>query len=140
MYYYKDECFFQHQDISYSRYKYIKGTYEHKHDFFEIAYVMDGKGYHYVDSECMEIKKGDYMILDTTVTHRYEGLLEIANVIFHPRIIDATYRDVGAAEELYRYSYYCERDSFGRELHYVYGLTKNKYDNDEIDWVNLNFF
>lgn len=101
MYYYKDECFFQHQDISFSRYKYVKGTYEHKHDFFEIAYVMDGKGYHYVDSECMEIKKGDYMILDTTVTHRYEGVLEIANVIFHPRIIDATYRDVRAAEELY---------------------------------------
>lgn len=45
----------------------------------------------------------------------------------------------GAAEELYRYSYYCERDSFGRELHYVYGLTKNKYDNDEIDWGGCEY-
>ena len=101
MYYYKDECFFQHQDISYSQYKYAHGTYEHRHDFFEIAYVIDGEGVHHIDSKSMNIKKGDYLILDTAVSHRYEGVVEIANVIFHPALIDEFFKDIGTVEELY---------------------------------------
>jgi len=101
MYYYKDECFVQHRDVSFSQYKYKNRTYEHKHDFFEIAYVIDGEGVHYIDDKCTKIKKGDYMILDTCISHYYEGTLEIANVIFHSCLIDEAYRNVKKIDEIY---------------------------------------
>lgn len=101
MYYYKDECFFQHQDIAYSQYSYHGKTYEHKHDFFEVAYVANGEGNHYINSRCVKLKKGDYVILDTDVTHCYEGDIEIVNVIFKPKLLDKTYRDLKTVTELY---------------------------------------
>ena len=101
MYYYKDECFLQHGDISISKYSYNHPTTEHKHDFFELAYVVDGKGVHIIDGRRYDIAKGDYMLLDTTAAHCYEGNIVILNLIFNPAFLDKNYRHIKEARELY---------------------------------------
>lgn len=101
MYYYKDECFLQHGDISISKYSYNRLTPEHKHDFFELAYVAEGEGVHIIDGKRYAIAKGDYMILDTTAAHCYDGDIVILNLIFNPGFLDKNYRNMRGVTELY---------------------------------------
>ena len=101
MYYYKDECFLQHGDISISKYTYNRLTTEHKHDFFELAYVEDGEGEHIIDGRRYAVAKGDYMIIDTTAAHCYEGNIVILNLIFNPAFLDKNYRHIKEVRELY---------------------------------------
>ena len=101
MYCYKDDCFFQHNDVSFSRYTYTRKSLEHKHDFFEIAYVAAGQGRHFIDGRVYDISEGDYMIIDTTAAHCYDGNVEIANIIFNLKFLDKNYRHMKTVRELY---------------------------------------
>lgn len=101
MYYYKNECFFQHNDVSYSRYTYTHKSPEHKHDFFELAYVSAGAGHHYIDGRIYDISAGDYMIIDTNAVHCYDGNVEITNLIFNLKFLDKNYRDIKSVRDLY---------------------------------------
>ncbi len=102
MYYYSDECFFQHKDISVSKYVYNNRSYEHMHNFFEIAYVSNGEGYHFINGKRYRITAGDYMIIDTTASHYYDGDVEILNLIFKPKFLDRGYREIKTVKELYK--------------------------------------
>lgn len=42
----------------------------HTHDFFEMAYVVSGKGSHILNGEKMTIKKGDYFFINPGSLHR----------------------------------------------------------------------
>jgi len=101
MHCYSDECFLQHKDISVLKYTYTKKTREHRHDFFEIAYVEDGEGYHIVNGREYKITKGDYIFIDTTVSHCYDGNVKIVNLIFKPRFLDKMCRNIKSIKELY---------------------------------------
>lgn len=101
MHCYSDECFLQHKDISVLKYTYNKRSLEHKHDFFEIAYVEKGEGYHIVNGREYKITEGDYIFVDTTMLHCYDGNVKIVNLIFKPKFLDKKCRNVKSIRELY---------------------------------------
>lgn len=70
----------------------------HDHDFLELAYVLEGTAIHYVNGISCQITKGDYIIIDYNVMHKYEktsdnSSFKIMNCIFSPRIIDETLKN-----------------------------------------------
>lgn len=72
---------------------YIPGILEdHQHNFFEIAYITSGKGYHILNGQCHPITKGDLLFLTERCTHNLipEGnyRLEWVNCMFLPEVID----------------------------------------------------
>ena len=99
-----DECFYQHNEISFSQYKYNKDrkSIEHTHDFFEIAYVADGYGKHIVNGKSFDISKGNYIIIDSSASHYYTGEIEIINLLFRPRFLDKTYKNIRTIQEMYQ--------------------------------------
>lgn len=101
---FEDECFYQHNEISFSQYKYNKDrkSIEHTHDFFEIAYVADGCGKHIVNGKSFDISKGDYIIIDSSASHYYTGEIEIRNLLFRPRFLDKTYKNIRTIQEMYQ--------------------------------------
>ena len=106
IYYYKDECFLQHSSVSVSDCSYYKRTPEHKHSFFEIAYIVNGTGFHIIDGKSIPIKSGDYFLLDTTVSHYYDGNINVINLVFKPSFLDKNYRDILTVARL------CDRITF----------------------------
>lgn len=99
-----DECFFQHNEISFSQYRYgtARKSIEHTHDFFEIAYISDGCGRHIVNGKTFDISRGNYVILDPTASHYYTGEIEIMNLLFRPRFLDKSYKNIRTLQELYQ--------------------------------------
>lgn len=97
-----DECFFQHNEISFSQYKYGKNrkSIEHTHDFFEIAYIADGCGKHIVNGKSQDISKGNYIIIDSSASHYYTGEIEIMNLLFRPRFLDKSHKNIRTVQEM----------------------------------------
>lgn len=66
----------------------------HKHDFIEIAYVLDGKGKHAVGNNQYEISKGDLFIINYDVPHGFFAMDDssdipvVYNCVFMPGFID----------------------------------------------------
>lgn len=72
---------------------YIPGILEdHQHNFFEIAYITSGKGYHILNGQSHPIAKGDLLFLTERCTHNLipekESPLEWVNCMFLPEVID----------------------------------------------------
>ena len=68
-------------------------TSEHKHSFFELAYVASGKAEHTLDGNSGILKKGDFFLIDLNSSHEYKKTadsseLRIINCIFLPEFID----------------------------------------------------
>ena len=70
----------------------------HTHDFFEIAYILKGNGYHYFNGDKHEINAGDLFLLTPNGQHNYVPkkmadngycALEWVNCMFLPDIIDS---------------------------------------------------
>ena len=101
MFVYGDECFFQHNEISISKYSYTSKSFVHSHCFFEIAYVSSGEGVHIINGREYPISRGDYMIIDPTAIHCYDGNVEITNLIFLPTFLDKSFRDIESVDGLY---------------------------------------
>ena len=76
----------------------------HEHPFFELAYVTEGHGYHWVDGERSEVKKGDYFIVDIDAAHQYTLLpnenLELTSCMFYPAFVDKILKDCRSFREL----------------------------------------
>ena len=75
----------------------------HNHNFFELVYVVKGKGLHKLDTDVREIKPGDYMFMDYSTFHEYEGLTDdfcIINCLFLSKGIDKTMPDCHDFNEL----------------------------------------
>lgn len=62
----------------------------HMHDFFELAYIVEGEGMHIINESYTPIKTGDFFIININTYHRYTGPLKIINCLFYPEFIDKT--------------------------------------------------
>lgn len=64
----------------------------HKHEFFEIAYIMEGEMTHFINGRKKVLKKGNYFIVDYDTEHSYitnKNLpFKIVNVLFRPKFLD----------------------------------------------------
>lgn len=64
----------------------------HTHDFFEIAYIIKGSGYHCLNSDKHKINTGDLFLLTPNGQHNFlpdeSGVLEWINCMFLPDVID----------------------------------------------------
>lgn len=67
----------------------------HTHDFIEIAYVCDGKGYHIYDDATYSVAKGDLYIINSCTPHCFYPTdkdnsehLVVYNLCFLPEFID----------------------------------------------------
>lgn len=64
----------------------------HKHDFFELAYVISGKALHRLNDEERYISAGEYLIMDYDACHHYivedPDNFEILNCLFFGEFID----------------------------------------------------
>lgn len=101
IYSYKDECFYMHSDISVSNHNSNKLTPSHTHSFFEIAYIYGGNGFQIINEKRIPVTKGDYFFLDTTVSHCYDGNVQVLNLIFKPAFLDKTYHNITTISQLY---------------------------------------
>ena len=65
---------------------------EHKHDFFEIAYITEGSGYHILNEQRTSIRKNDLLFLTPRSMHTYEPrpntTLKWINCMFLPDVVD----------------------------------------------------
>lgn len=84
------------------RENYYQSTVDHSHNFFELMYVADGFLLHSVNSlEETKMEKGDFMIMDIGVIHKYTGEnLKLINFSFLPEILDKEYKDAKTVLEL----------------------------------------
>jgi len=64
----------------------------HTHDFFEIAYILRGNGYHYLNGNKHKINTGDLFLLTPNGQHNFvpdeARVLEWINCMFVPDVID----------------------------------------------------
>jgi AraC-like DNA-binding protein len=68
----------------------------HSHEFFELAYVAEGKGFHYVENEVQPIYRGQVHVIPMGVSHVFRPTsinvikdpLVVYNCIFTPQLID----------------------------------------------------
>ncbi|MDG0790930.1 AraC family transcriptional regulator [Cohnella ginsengisoli] len=68
-------------------------TAMHTHDFIELAFVTEGRGFHYVDGECLAVQKGDLFLLPIGTAHVFRpsssdpaSPLVVMNCIFDPSV------------------------------------------------------
>lgn len=70
---------------------------EHKHDFLEVSYVLDGCANHTMEGVSTVLSKGDYFIVDYNKHHKYKQIgnvpFKIINCLFVPQLIDETLKD-----------------------------------------------
>ncbi len=76
----------------------------HTHDFFELAYIQQGKAINVVNGKEKLACKGDFFILDTHATHDIKKVgeddLVITNCLFLPELIDPSLKDITKLEPL----------------------------------------
>lgn len=42
---------------------------EHSHDFVEVSYISEEKGYHFIDDQVVTVQKGDLFFIPAGVSH-----------------------------------------------------------------------
>ncbi|MGE5582843.1 MAG: AraC family transcriptional regulator [Bacillota bacterium] len=68
----------------------------HKHDFIEIAYVIQGKGVHQVGDYSYEVARGDLIVINYDVPHSFFPLPNshespiLYNCVFRPEFLDTS--------------------------------------------------
>ncbi len=66
---------------------------DHFHDYFELAFVLNGNALHSTESETKRVSKGNYFFIDYGDRHRYEKGdedFEIINCLFLPEFLDGS--------------------------------------------------
>ena len=46
----------------------------HRHNFFELAYVTDGKARNVIDGKSYTVERGDYFVMNRFSTHSYHTI------------------------------------------------------------------
>jgi AraC-like DNA-binding protein len=61
----------------------------HDHDFFEIAWIISGRGFHVTQQHRKKIKAGTVLFINTQEPHRYEfnQPIEVLNMVFSQRFL-----------------------------------------------------
>ena len=98
----------------------------HKHDFYEIQYVVGGKGIEILNGKSFNIAAGNIVLLTPNSEHTYYSVenLSIVNVCFHPSQLQK--RQIGFPENVI--FYLNEADRLEYEL--LYYLLNNALSND----------
>lgn len=80
----------QEENINVFKYSANDNEQVHTHEFLEIVYVMNGKGQHYINSTCYNVKKGDLLFINFGQSHSFisQGTMEIINCLVSPEFID----------------------------------------------------
>lgn len=92
------EGIFTRKDLPFCISRYYHSNYSelllHTHDFLEIVYVWDGRGYHIYDGRTYSVSKGDLYIINNHVPHCFypideknSGHLVVYNCMFLPEFI-----------------------------------------------------
>ena len=85
-----DKNLFFNETYIYAFYCNTKKCAYHNHNFFELVYVVSGKGIHKIDNEVHEISEGDYMFMDYSTFHEYEAVSDdfaVINCLFLANIV-----------------------------------------------------
>ena len=107
----------------------------HTHDFLELVYVQKGEAVHIWDKNVIEIKSGDYFVIDYQSVHSYRSKseeFEIINCLFMPEFIDASLVNCRSFQNVIRnYQIY-----FGDEV-FSPGFSMNVYRDESKEIKNL---
>ncbi len=73
-------------------------TAPHRHSFFELVYVCEGKAEHIMNQNSSIVQAGDFFLMDPDTSHEYrpigaEGTLRIINCLFLPEGLDDALQD-----------------------------------------------
>lgn len=62
----------------------------HRHAFFELVYVLRGTAQHYLGADVIQLKQGDFFVIDTGSMHCYQQTenFQIINCLFLPEYVD----------------------------------------------------
>lgn len=74
----------------------VQFVHEHKHEHFEMGYVLNGTATHIIDGYQYTLHQGDLFLVDQGICHRYiDGQqLELINLCFYPEFIDRSFFSV----------------------------------------------
>jgi len=99
----------------------------HKHDFYEIQYVVGGEGIEILNGKSFNISAGNIVLLTPDSQHAYYSVnnLSVVNVCFHPSKLQK--RQIGFVENVI----FLLNESDRLEYELLYYLLKNSLDNDE---------
>ena len=82
----------------------ISKSTTHRHEFFELAYVVSGEARHYLNGDERIISEGDYFIMDYDAMHSYvrksEKKFEVINCLFVSDFIDRTLKSKHSFSEV----------------------------------------
>lgn len=63
---------------------------EHRHEYIEIIYILDGHAEEYIDGRLYRVKRGDMLFINYGSTHAFyakEGELQYFNIVFSPETV-----------------------------------------------------
>ncbi len=88
--------------ITYCDQKQVK---EHKHDFFELVYVCEGKAEHIFENKTVIIQKGDFFLINLHSPHQYRSIgidssFSVINCLFLPQFIDEALKDTRSFQDI----------------------------------------
>ena len=68
----------------------------HSHDFYELAVVQEGRGYHIVDNETYPISAGNIFFIRPDQNHRFVDIehLTILNILFDIKVLEENEWDI----------------------------------------------
>lgn len=98
-----DKNLFLNESYIYAFYCSVKKAHYHNHNFFELVYVVSGKGIHKLGNDVREITAGDYMFMDYSTFHEYEAITDdftVINCLFLSKGIDKAMTDCEDFHEL----------------------------------------
>lgn len=74
----------------------------HRHIFFELTYIVNGRANHYLNGTTVPLRTGDYFFVDIGTVHCYQDAeqLEIINCLFLPEYIDRALADCPSLSSL----------------------------------------
>jgi AraC-like DNA-binding protein len=96
----------------------------HQHDFFELVYMLNGRGKHSIGSAIYPIQPGDVYVISPNETHAYypvEGTsVRLVNVLFMPSMLEESLLDTadlsGLTQLLYIEPLFREEVRFAQRL------------------------
>lgn len=120
-YYYADECYIPYYDTT-SDWNSISKQIED--DYFAQLKEANDWNCELNEEKCVKIKVTNKKANGRNHLRHYEF-----DEIIYPYEVKNGYN--GEDDSFHKYSIYCEADSYGRELYYVYGMTMNTLKNGE---------
>jgi AraC-like DNA-binding protein len=87
-------------------------TSEHHHDFIELSLIAEGKGYHYIDNQMLEVQKGELFLIPIGTPHVFRpsspdksSPLVVYNCIFDLTALDRLKDWIPDNSELHHFFY-----------------------------------